>query len=186
MLEHLQNIDRSLFLFLNGIHNGFFDHIMLWITRGIIWIPLYLVFFYLVIRHYKWQTLVILLFTVLLILASDQLTNLVKETVQRLRPSHEPGLMVHIVEANKGGTYGFYSAHASNSFAIAIFLILLLGRQYRYFFIPVILWALIMSYSRIYLGLHYPGDTLAGMIAGGVIGYTMGRICKRLLKKDYY
>jgi len=151
-----------------------------------IWIPLYLVFLYLVIRHYKWQTLIILVFTVLMILVSDQLTNLVKESVQRLRPSHEPGLMVHIVDAYKGGTYGFYSAHASNNFAIACFLILLLGKYYHYFFIPVLIYALIMSYSRIYLGLHYPGDTLAGMIAGILIGLIMGKLCAWSLKQEYF
>jgi undecaprenyl-diphosphatase len=185
LLETLQNIDTSLFLFLNGFHNGFFDHVMILITRGLIWIPLYLVFLYLVIRQYKWKTLIILVFMALMILVSDQLTNLVKESVQRLRPSHEPGLMVHIVDAYKGGSYGFYSAHASNNFAIAFFLILLLGKYYRYFFIPVLLYALIMSYSRIYLGLHYPGDTLAGMITGILIGFMTGKLCTWSLKQDY-
>lgn len=158
---------------------------MLLITRGIIWIPLYIVFLWLVIRQYKWQTLMILAFTAVLILVSDQLSNLVKESVQRLRPSHEPGLMVHIVEAYKGGMYGFYSAHASNSFAIALFLIVLMGKKYRYFFIPVLLWALIHSYTRIYLGLHYPGDILGGALAGSVIGLIMGKLCRlTLLKLD--
>lgn len=185
VLETLKNIDQSLFLFLNGIHNGFFDHVMLTITKGIVWIPLYLVFLYLLIRKYKWQTLIILVFTALLILVSDQLTNLAKESFQRLRPSHEPGLMVHIVEAYKGEIYGFWSAHAANNFAIAIFLIMLLGKYHRYFFIPALLYALIMSYTRIYLGLHYPGDILAGMIAGGLIGFIIGKFCRWTLKRDF-
>ena len=171
MIEFLNHIDRTLFLFLNGFHNPFFDQVMFGATKSLIWFPLYLFFLFFVIRKYKWNTLVILVFAALMILASDQLSDLVKDTVHRLRPSNQPGLMVHIVEAYKGGTYGFYSAHATNTCSVVIFIIILLGREYAYVYIPAILWSLFTSYTRIYLGVHYPGDIFAGWIAGSLIGY---------------
>ena len=174
MIEFLDHIDRALFLFLNGFHNLFFDGLMFWITKGLLWIPISLFFIFFLIRKYKWNALVIVLCAGLMVLASDQVSWLVKETVQRLRPSQQPGLMVHMVEAYKGGTYGFYSAHASNTICVAVFLIILLGRSCWYVYVPAILWSVLMSYTRIYLGVHYPGDILAGWIAGGMIGYLFG------------
>jgi undecaprenyl-diphosphatase len=123
----------------------------------------------------------ILVFAALMILASDQLTDLVKKTVQRLRPSHQPGLIVHIVEAYKGGTYGFYSAHATNTSSVVIFMIILLGRKYAYVYIPAILWSLFISYTRIYLGVHYPGDIFAGWIAGSLIGYLFAKVALKVI-----
>ncbi len=183
MIQYLDQLDHRLFLFLNGMHNPFFDHLMLGATRSLIWLPVYLVFFWLVVREYRWQTIWILIFAALMILASDQLSNVVKDSVQRLRPSREPGLAVHLVEAYKGGLYGFYSAHASNTFAVSLFLIILLRRSFRWFFIPVIAWALFMSYTRIYLGVHFPGDTLAGILAGSVIGLVFGFLCVWVIRK---
>jgi undecaprenyl-diphosphatase len=147
-----------------------------------LWIPLYLYFLFFVIRKYKWNTLVILVFTALMILVSDQLSDLVKESVHRLRPSHEPGLVVHLVEAYKGGVYGFYSAHASNTVSVVLFLIILFGRKYPHVYIPAILWCLLMSYSRIYLGVHYPGDVFVGWIAGGLIGILFGKVTMQIIR----
>ncbi|MCX6247101.1 MAG: phosphatase PAP2 family protein [Bacteroidetes bacterium] len=174
MTGFLDHIDQTLFLFLNGINNPFFDRVIFGATKGLIYVPLYLYFLLFVIRKYKWNTLWILVFATLMILASDQLSNLVKDSVQRLRPSRQPGLVVHIVEAYKGGTFGFYSAHATNTFCVVVFLIVTLGKKYWYVILPAVCWSLLMSYSRIYLGVHYPGDILAGWIAGGLIGYLFG------------
>jgi undecaprenyl-diphosphatase len=151
-------------------------------TKGLLWIPLYLYFLFFVIRKYKWYTLVILVFTALMILVSDQLSDFVKESVHRLRPSQQPGLMVHIVEAYKGGVYGFYSAHASNTSSVVIFLCILLGRKYPHVYVPAIFWALIMSYSRIYLGVHYPGDIFVGWIAGCLLGVLFGKVTMQMIK----
>ncbi|MGA3014800.1 MAG: phosphatase PAP2 family protein [Bacteroidales bacterium] len=182
MIEFLNNIDREFFLFLNGFHNSFFDGLMFAATKGLLWMPLYLFFLFFVIRKYRGQTLMIILFAAVMILCSDQLSDLVKEAVHRLRPSRQPGLMVHIVEAYKGGTYGFYSAHASNTFSVVVFLIVILGRKYKFVYVLAILWSLIMSYTRIYLGVHYPGDVITGWVAGGLLGFLFGKgsvlICK--------
>ena len=190
MIEFLDHIDRSFFLFLNGFHNPFFDELMFGASKSLVWLPIYLFFLFFMIRKYKWNTLVILVFAALMILVSDQLSNLVKDTVQRLRPSNQPGLMVHIVEAYKGGTYGFYSAHASNTFSVVVFLFSLLGRKYPYVYIPAILWSLFISYTRIYLGVHYPGDIVAGWIAGSLVGLLFGKLAQwavsRIIQRKQY
>ena len=183
MIEFLDHIDHSFFLFLNRFHNPFFDPVMFGASKSLVWMPLYLFFLFFMIRKYKWNTLMIVVFAALMILTSDQLSNVVKDTVQRLRPSNQPGLMVHIVEAYKGGTYGFYSAHASNTFSVVGFLIVLLGRKYPYVYIPAIFWSLFISYTRIYLGVHYPGDVVAGWIAGGLIGYLFGKGAVLIIRK---
>jgi undecaprenyl-diphosphatase len=110
-----------------------------------------------------------------MILVSDQVANLAKITFERLRPSNEPGLPVHIVNAYKGGLYGFYSSHASNTFSIAVFLVVLLVKRFRWIGWITLPWALLMSYTRIYLGVHFPGDILAGIAMGCLIGYFFGR-----------
>ena len=118
----------------------------------------------------------VLVLAAVMILVSDQLANLAKDTFQRLRPSHEPGLMVHLVNAYKGGLYGFYSSHASNTFSIAIFLIVITQKRFKWLWIIAITWALFMSYTRIYLGVHFPGDILAGILMGSLIGYLFGKM----------
>ena len=182
MLHFLIHIDQQAFFFLNGMHNAFFDAVMYRATAMLLWIPFYLLLLYMVIREYKWQTLIVLVFVAIMILLSDQLCNLVKETVMRLRPSNDPELTgVHIVNGYRGGAYGFYSAHASNNFALAMFLILLMGQRSRLIITLVLIYAIVISYTRIYLGVHYPGDTLCGAIIGSGIGFGLGKLCLRTI-----
>jgi len=184
MLHRLSQLDQSFFLFLNGFHCPFMDEVMYWGTHSLTWLPLYALFLYLVIRKYRQQTFWIVIFAAFMILASDQLSNIFKELVARPRPTHDPGLTgIHTVNGYVGGQFGFYSAHASTNLAIAIYLVILLGNPFRFFSVLVLGWAFFMSYSRIYLGVHYPADILAGWVAGGLIGWACGRLCAWYLRK---
>ena len=180
MLEYLKNIDQSVFFFLNGSNNPFLDSMMFQATNTLVWLPLYVFFIFLVIRQYKWQAIPVVVFAAVMILISDQLCNLAKEYFHRFRPSNDPSLPpVHIVYGYRGGAYGFYSSHASNTFAVAMFLIIIAGSQWRFLPFIFISWALLVSYTRIYLGVHFPGDILTGAVMGMIIGYLFGKLCMR-------
>jgi undecaprenyl-diphosphatase len=167
-------IDRNLFLFLNGMNSPFWDEVMWIISAKATWIPLYLFILWLFIRNHGRKTVVIILFVAAAITLSDQLSvHAFKDVFQRLRPCHEPDLeaLVHIVRGKCGGKYGFVSSHAANSFSIALFALLLLKR--RWLSILLVSWALVVSYSRIYLGVHYPGDILGGAMLGSLTGWLL-------------
>jgi undecaprenyl-diphosphatase len=172
VLDALVHIDQSLFLALNGLHTPFFDQFFWYATKPILWLPLYLLIFVLLVRSFRWKTITIVIAVALMIAVSDQLANVSKDRTQRLRPSHEPEIeqLVHSVNDYKGGQYGFFSAHASTNFAIALFFIFFLRRRYRWMVPILLVWATIMAYSRLYLGVHYPGDILAGILVGVILG----------------
>lgn len=170
-MEFLQKIlefDSELFLFLNSFHSSFWDTIMLMVTRKETWLPFYLVILFFILKNYKSKWWLIFIFLALTILLSDQLSVLLKETIQRFRPSHNPEInhLVHNV-IGKGGLYGFVSSHAANSFAFFIFT----SRVFRNrgYWLLLLVWALLVSYSRIYTGVHYPFDILGGAILGWLI-----------------
>ena len=173
MLEQLKSIDTDLFLALNGAHSPFFDFVMFWVSERWIWIPLYVFFAWLLYKHYGKKAWIIILMAGILIVINDKTSvYLFKNVFLRLRPCHEPSLagMVHLVNGHCGGQYGFISSHAANSFGLAAYLSLLMGKKIRYFIPLVIIWALLLSYSRVYLGVHYPGDVIVGAIWGASIG----------------
>jgi len=172
MLETLKSIDESLFLFLNAQHNSFFDPLMWLFSEKLFWGPLYVWFLWLLYKKYPKHYWTVLVAIALMIVASDQLCNLVKDSVMRLRPSHEPHLqtLIHTLNGYLGGTYGFYSGHASNAFAVAFFMITSLSGKLKYILLPAMVYAILTAYSRIYLGVHYPGDILTGAIVGALLG----------------
>jgi len=185
MLETLKTLDESLFLFLNGVHNDFFDQAMWLFSNKLFWAPLYAWFLWLLYKKFPDQYWTVLIAIVLLIVASDQLCNLSKVNVMRLRPSQEPHLkeMIHIVNGYRGGTYGFYSGHASNAFAVALFMIVSAGKLNKYLIATTLIYASLTAYSRIYLGVHYPGDILAGTLMGSALGTAFAVTYKNLRNK---
>jgi len=179
-METLIDLDKKLFLFLHGLNNPFLDPIMYYATNTFFWLPIYLLLIFLIFKNYKKEGWFILLGAALTILLADQITSsLMKPFFARFRPSHEPSLqnLVHLVNGYKGGLYGFASSHAANTFGTAIFVWLVLSPFYRRVG-WIFAWAAFMTYTRIYLGVHYPGDILVGAIIGlacGWIGYRLSR-----------
>ncbi len=169
MLESLINTDQSVFFFLNKIHSPFWDVMMSLFTRTEYWILFFLFIIFYILKNYRVKGLIILLLLALGILISDQFSVFIKETVQRLRPTHDPAIqnVVHYV-IRKGGEFSFFSSHASNTFTVATFLSLIFRN--KNFSLIIFLWAIVTSYTRIYLGLHYPGDILTGWLFGILLG----------------
>jgi undecaprenyl-diphosphatase len=178
LYETIQNIDQELFLFLNGLHNSFFDFVMYWVSDKFIWIPMYAWFIYLIIKKYKWQSILILILVALMITMSDQITVFFKNYFERPRPCHDEhiGHLVHTVKNACGGPYGFMSGHAASSFSLAVFLIPIIGTRFRYFKLFLILWAIVVAYSRVYLGVHYPADIICGAILGILLGFLFSKL----------
>ncbi|MDD5185226.1 MAG: phosphatase PAP2 family protein [Paludibacter sp.] len=172
--------DTNLFLFINGIHASFFDGIMFAISAKLTWVPLYIAALYVVIKKWKRESVWVILALVLCIVIADQVSSgFIKHAVQRLRPSHAEDLkgMVHLVKGYGGGMFGFVSSHAANSFGFAL-LSSILFKNRKYTFV-IFGWAALLSYSRVYLGVHYPGDIFGGMI----VGVLAAMICFFAIKK---
>lgn len=176
MIEFLNNLDTSVFLAINGHHSPFFDSFMTLFTGRFIWIPMYVMVLWILFRGSHWKNA--LLYTAAIGMAvflTDQTcASLIRPAVERLRPSNLQNTLsefAYIVNDYRGGSYGFPSCHSANSFALATFLILFVRR--RGFSIFIIGWALLNSYSRLYLGVHYPGD----LLVGAVIGTTFSAFC---------
>ncbi len=178
MLETIQNIDQKLFLFLNGLHNSFFDFVMYWVSNKFIWIPLYGWFIYQIIKKYKKQSILILILGTVMISLSDQLTVFFKNYFERPRPCHDQyiGDLVHIVKNTCGGPYGFMSSHAASSFTLAFFLIPIFRDRFHYFKPFIIVWAAMVAYSRVNLGVHYPADIVCGALLGMLLGFLFSKL----------
>ena len=174
MIDELLKYDTQLFQFLNGLGNPSWDSFWLVVTEKWSSIPLYIVMLYLAYRHFGIKKTGLIMVTVaLMIVASDQLSNAFKFGFERLRPCKVADLQETIrFVAKRCGPFGYFSAHASNSMAAAVFLGLLFRKQYKYLPFLLLAWAIITAYSRIYLGVHYPLDIITGMFFGGILGWT--------------
>src|SRR5450759_3737623 len=173
----LERLDQQLFLFLNSLNSPFWDQVMHAISGKVIWAPLYLAILIFLGLKYKRKFLIILLFIILAVTLADQFSvQIFKNLVQRLRPCHEPSLegLIHLVNGECGGKFGFVSTHATNSFNVALISLLFIKK--RWYTISIILWAIVVGYSRIYLGVHYPGDVICGSLLGALIGWSIYRL----------
>lgn len=189
MLDTLIHWDTELFLYLNNLGTDFWDPFWLRMSEITIWIPLYLVLLGLVYYLFHWkQALIVTLFIALNVVATDQgSVRLFKNQFERLRPCHEQELQdqIRLVKGSCGGKYGFVSSHASNTFGLAFFLGLLFRRKWSWLYYGLIVWASLVAYSRVYLGVHYPGDILFGALYGTLCGTLLFLVMDRWLEPNY-
>lgn len=171
MLKQLVQFDIYLFKILNQAHSPFWDGFMFWVSDKLIWIPLYVFILTYLYLTYKRKSIPIILGVGLLIFMTDGCSNyFFKDVFHRLRPCHALA-GVHTVYDKCGGKYGFVSSHAANVFGLATYLSLFLRKDIFWFFIPAFLWAGLIAYSRIYLGVHYPADITVGALLGIMLGW---------------
>lgn len=188
MLERIEQIDRELLLWLNSSHSDAMDMIMWYISTTVIWIPLYAFFLIYAFKKANWKFAVYLLLGVACSVALADLLSVhaFKEVIQRYRPSHNLDIadLVNIIHKPNGdefraGKYGFVSSHAANVSAIATFVILSL-KQFSKAWWLLIVWACLIMYSRIYMGVHYPLDVIAGSMLGILMALGVFYLTKKL------
>jgi undecaprenyl-diphosphatase len=172
----LERLDQQFFLFINSHNSPLWDQVMYIISGKVTWIPLYIAIIYILVLKYKRKFFVLVLMIIIAITLSDQISVLVKNIFQRPRPCHAAALegLVHLVKGICGGAYGFISSHASNSFMVAVLSFSLI--RVRWFTFGMIFWALLIGYSRVYLGVHYPGDVICGSLIGALVGWGVYKL----------
>ncbi len=185
-MDYLSNLDSKLFLFLNGLHTGWMDKVMTLITDMWIWFPLYLLLIYWIAKQYSKRGWWVFIAACVVVLCSDQLSSHVfKPVFQRLRPCFNESFegLIHLPKGLAGGRFSFTSSHAANTFSIATFLTAALCRFRPWAAIFLFFWAFVSSYSRIYIGFHYPGDIVCGAILGALVGLVIWKLFQIVQKK---
>ena len=179
MLDQLLQLDKDIFIYLNGLGTPAWDTFWQFISHKLSALPLYLFLLILSYRKYGLKgTLVLVVTVALLITVSDQLSNFFKVGVGRLRPCHDPEIssLMRLVKSYCGGKFGYFSAHASNAFAVALFFGMLLKSGLRYIGFGLVFWAMLVAYSRVYIGVHFPLDVLTGALIGSFLGWLFAKL----------
>lgn len=186
MIDQILQYDTELFIYLNSLGTETWDPFWLAYTSKFNWIPFYAVLLYLIFREIgKKPMLITIVVVALMILVTDQVTNLFKDGFQRMRPCHLAEIIdgMRLVKSGCGGKYGFFSGHASNTMAAAIFIGMTLKNRFKYLLYFLIVWALLMAYSRVYIGVHYPLDIVMGMSFGILTGFSFYKLNLFLIGK---
>jgi len=184
--ETLIQLDRQLLLALNGSESLYLDTLAYTLTTAVTWVPLYVSLFYLVLKNNDAMVKILLIVAsaaLCVLLAGTVDDAIVKPLVERWRPTHDPqiGAVVDLVDGHRGGNYGFFSAHACNTFSIAVFFALLVRSRLLTFFL--VTWSLINCWTRLYLGVHFPGDILVGLLWGGIVGTAVYLLYCRISRR---
>lgn len=186
MIDSLIELDKAIFLVFNSHHTLYFDQVMWVITGKMIWIPLILSFIYVFFKQGWKEAILAVLMVALTVLLCDQISSgICKPLFERFRPTHDPEFSQYVTTVNGylGGMYGFISSHAANAFGVAVFTSLLFRK--KLFTVSVLIWAMLSCYSRLYLGVHYPGDIMFGVLAGAFSGYVCYKIYQKLHGKIF-
>lgn len=183
MIDYFNQLDTSVFLFFNGMHASFLDNVMMLFTGRFMWIPMYAALLLVIIRTCgnKSAFIYLLAIAAAITLTDQTCASIIRPAVERLRPSNPDNPLselTRVVDDYRGGSYGFPSCHSANSFALASFMAMLIANRGLRIFIFT--WALLNSYTRLYLGVHYPGDLLTGAIIGSVFGCLCFLIARQI------
>lgn len=179
MLEQLLQHDKELFVILNNLGSESWDGFWMFMTNKFSSIPLYLLLMYLSFKQWGLKkTLLLILFVILMITSTNGLADFFKYGVQRLRPCHDNSVneLMRLVKDGCGGKYGYFSAHAGNTMAVATFFSILLKEKFRHVGILLLVWAILVAYSRIYIGVHFPFDVFSGMVIGLLFGWLFAKL----------
>ena len=184
-MEQLLELDHQLFLYLNNLGSAAWDDFWNFVTNKWSSIPLYIVLLFMIHQTYGLKGMgITLLFVAGLITITDQLANVFKHGFERARPCGQEGVMEYArFVAVRCGRYGYFSAHAASSAAVTAFVGLALRRKYPNMIYVLIFLALMVSYSRIYVGVHYPLDVTTGILIGTGFGFLFYKLHQHLLRK---
>jgi len=185
LLQDIIQIDQNLLVYLNNLGSTKWDSLWLFITNQFFWSPLFILIFYLTIKSYGWKTGGFLILSMIVLVAfSDQFTNFIKNTVQRSRPNNNEEIKHLLRVLINPQSYSFMSGHATTSTFFSVYVLLLLKDNYKYIYL-ILFFPLVFSYSRLYLGVHFPIDIFVGILIGVTFANLYFILSKKIIKKFF-